>query len=101
MWWESIRGRPFFAEERSSVMIKAFMSAPVISKILFTVTFPNQGLERRHIPGIKLHSLAKRQLSDLDVIETIDHLFRCQRCFETYRHVRNSYVSPWSARISE
>jgi hypothetical protein len=40
---------------------------------------------------MKLHLLVKRQLSDLDVIETIDHLFRCQRCFENYRHVRKAY----------
>lgn len=66
------------------------MSVPVISKIMFTVTFPRK-VERRHIPGVKLHSLAKNQLSDRDIIETIDHLFKCQRCFETYRSVRRSY----------
>lgn len=69
------------------------MSVPMISKIVFTVTFP-QNVEHRHIPGVKLHSLAKNQLSDRDVIETIDHLFQCQRCFETYRSVRRSYKKP-------
>ncbi len=65
----------------------------MISKILFTVTFPPSSGRRVHVPLVKLHSLAKQQLSDLDVIETIDHLFKCQRCFETYRIIRKSYLA--------
>jgi len=68
------------------------MSLPVISKILFTITYPAKG-RRTHVPMGKLHSLAKKQLSDLEVIETIDHLFTCQRCFEAYRFVRTAYLS--------
>jgi hypothetical protein len=74
-------------------MIDRRMGGPMISKILFTITFPSEDSKAHHVPGIKLHSLARNQLPDLDVIETIDHLFRCQRCFETYRKVRNSYVN--------
>jgi hypothetical protein len=64
------------------------MNTPVISKMLFTVTFPGRQAKRRHISRVRLHSLAKHQLSDWDVIETIDHLFRCSKCFENYRLVR-------------
>ena len=53
--------------------------------------FPQRDGRREHVPRVKLHSLVKRQLPDLDVIETIDHLFRCQRCFENYRQVRKAY----------
>jgi hypothetical protein len=76
------------------VMIGPPMNAPVIRKILFTVAFPGQEDRRRHISWFKLHSLAKKQLSDMDVIETIEHLFGCQRCFENYRRVRKSYLKP-------
>ncbi len=68
------------------------MSLPVISKILFTISYPGNG-RRTHVPVGKLHSLAKKQLSDIEVIETIDHLFSCPRCFETYRFVRTAYLS--------
>lgn len=71
------------------------MSAPVISKIVFTVTFPPRN-GHRHIPLLKLHSLAKKQLSDLEVIETIEHLFKCGRCLENYRLVRAGYRDVWS-----
>ncbi len=68
------------------------MSAPVISKLLFTVTFPPRNRSRIHVPLVKLHSLAKKQLTDLEVIETIDHLFKCTRCLENYRLVRSGYL---------
>lgn len=71
------------------------MSTPVISKIVFTVTFPPRKRRRIHIPLSKLHSLAKKQLSDLEVIETIEHLFKCPRCLENYRFVRNGYPEVW------
>ena len=80
------------------------MDLPIVRRLLFTVMFPQRDGRREHVPRMKLHSLAKRQLSDLDVIETIDHLFRCQRCFENYRHVRKAYQNrvqrgvPTSAR---
>lgn len=67
------------------------MSLPVISKILFTITYPVNG-RRTHVPLGKLRSLARKQLTDLEVIETIDHLFTCQRCFENYRFVRTAYL---------
>ena len=67
------------------------MSTTVFSKILFTITFPNPGTVRTHVPLLKLHSLARKQLSDLEVIETIDHLFKCHRCFENYRFVKTGY----------
>ena len=67
------------------------MNTPMISKIMFTITFPVRNRGRHHIPSLKLHSLARRQLSDMEVIDTIEHLFTCQRCFETYRFIRTSY----------
>lgn len=66
------------------------MEAPVVSKFLFTISFPHEDSRRNHVPRMKLRSLIRKQLSDLDIIETIDHLFRCQRCFENYRHIRAS-----------
>ena len=68
------------------------MKAPVISKILFTVTFPKRNGGPDHVPLVRLHSLARKQLSDLEVIETIDHLFKCHRCLENYRFVRMGYL---------
>ncbi len=72
------------------------MNSPVVRKIVFTVMFPHRDLRREHVPRVKLHSLAKRQLSDIDVIETIDHLFRCPRCLENYRFVRKAYSASWT-----
>ena len=60
------------------------MAVAVTSRLYFAVTFP----VRTHLPVERLSLLARRQMGDLDVIETIDHLFRCQRCFENYRRVR-------------
>ncbi len=40
----------------------------------------------------------RRQMSDLEVIETINHLFRCNRCYESFRRVRNSYLSKKQVR---
>lgn len=66
------------------------MAPLVTSKIFFTVRFPRR-LERPHddhIPYLKLRSLARGQLSDLEVIETVEQLFRCPRCFDNYRRIR-------------
>ncbi len=76
-------------------MIGLAMSVPVISKIIFTVTFPPRTANGRHVPFFKLHCLAKKQLTDLEVIETIDHLFECHRCLENYRFVRAGYPKIW------
>lgn len=67
------------------------MSVPVFSKIFFTISFPTSARKRVHVPLLKLHSLARKQMSDLEVIETIDHLFKCHRCLENYRFVRSGY----------
>lgn len=69
------------------------MDAPVISKFLFTITYSPKGRRGHHVSLGKLHSLAKKQLTDMEVIETIDHLFSCQRCFEVYRFIRTAYLS--------
>lgn len=69
------------------------MSAPIVSKICFTVTFPAYRKTRSHVSEVKLHCLARKQLSDMEIIETIDHLFKCQRCFENYRLIRTSYLA--------
>lgn len=74
------------------------MNLPIFRKILFTVTFPQRDLRREHVSRVKMHSLAKRQLSDLDVIETIEHLFHCPRCLENYRYVRKAYLGGWTPR---
>ena len=66
------------------------MDATVITKIMFTVTFPTD-IRPTHVHPLKLHSLAKHQLPDVEVIDTIEHLFGCQRCFEQYRFIRTSY----------
>ncbi len=68
------------------------MSVPIVSKIFFTITYPT-GRTRSHVPMGKLRSLAKKQLSDVEIIETIDHLFACQRCFETYRFIRTAHLA--------
>jgi hypothetical protein len=64
----------------------------VISRIIFTVTFPRRNGGAVHVPLRRLHSLVRRQLSDLEVIDTIDHLFKCHRCLENYRFVRSGYL---------
>ncbi len=69
------------------------MALPVVHKIFMTITFPAGPRERSHVHPRKLHSLAKKQLPDTEVIETIDHLFKCHRCFETYRCIRTSYLT--------
>ncbi|MFQ5737371.1 MAG: hypothetical protein ACE5JX_00025 [Acidobacteriota bacterium] len=71
------------------------MSTPVIAKFMFTITFPN-GKQRAHIPILRLHSLARQQMTDGEVIETIDHLFECSRCLENYRLVRAGYAGLWA-----
>ena len=77
------------------------MNSPVFRKFLFTITFPRRDAGREHIPRLKMHSLLRKQLSDVEVIETIDHLFHCQRCFENYRHVRNSFEGKVKAKASQ
>ncbi|GAB4240130.1 MAG: hypothetical protein Kow00109_15140 [Acidobacteriota bacterium] len=67
------------------------MEAPIIRKLLFTVLFPDQQAPR-HVNRTKLQSLLRRQLSDQEIIETIDHLFRCPRCLETYRWMRKAQL---------
>ena len=74
------------------------MNAPMISKILFTVTFPAHKGRRCHIPAMKLRSLARKQMSDMEVIETIEHLFKCPSCFETYRWIRTAYQARLSSQ---
>ena len=66
------------------------MSTPIVTKLIFTITFPAAD-GRTHIHHLKLHSLARKQLSDTEVIDTIDHLFKCSRCFEQYRFILTSY----------
>ncbi len=66
------------------------MEPTIVTKLLFTVTFPNEH-RSIHVPPMKLHSLAKQQLTDGEVIDTIDHLFGCRHCFEQYRFIRTAY----------
>ena len=68
------------------------MGSTIISKFFFTITFPPPTGVRTHVPAMKLHGLARKQLPDLEVIETIEHLFKCQRCFQNYRLIRTSYL---------
>ena len=65
------------------------MSTPVITKILFTITFPADS-EKRHVHLLYVRSLAEHQLPDTEVIDTIEHLFGCHRCFEEYRFIRTA-----------
>ncbi len=65
------------------------MRTPLITKIMFTVTFPTNS-QPTHVHPMKLRSLAEHQLTDTEVIDTIEHLFGCQRCFEQYRFIRTS-----------
>ncbi len=64
----------------------------MVRKFRFTVTFPPTEIRGAHMPLLRLHSLAQRQLSDMEVIETIEHLFKCTRCLENYRRVRSAYA---------
>lgn len=59
------------------------MAVAITSKLFFTITFP----AKSHVPVEQLNRLANRQLQDLEVIETINHLFKCSRCFENYRQI--------------
>lgn len=67
------------------------MATPIISKFMFTITFPTSARRHVHADPMKLHSLARKELSDTDVIDTIEHLFKCHRCFEEYRYILTSY----------
>lgn len=60
------------------------MAVAVTSRLFFAVTFP----VRTHMSADRLSLLARRQLCDIEIIETIEHLFKCQRCFENYRRIR-------------
>jgi len=75
------------------------MSTPVIRKLLFTFTFPLRPVDSGHTSRTKLLSLAKRQLSDYDVIETIDHLFRCPTCYENYRLLKKHLQHPGNSQL--
>lgn len=63
------------------------MAIAVTSKLVFTVTFPPV---RKHVPLERLSLLARRQLQDIEIIDTIDHLFKCGRCFDNYRRIHRS-----------
>ncbi len=67
------------------------MSSTVISRFSFMVIFPFQEANRTHVPLLRLHSLARKQMNDTEIIETIDHLFKCPRCLDNYRRVRAGY----------
>ena len=69
------------------------MSSTVISRFSFMVMFPFHEENSTHVPHLRLHSLARKQMNDSEIIETIDHLFKCPRCLDNYRRVR--------ARLSE
>lgn len=53
--------------------------------------FPLQSKTGGHVPLMHLHSLARKLMNDGEVIETIEHLFKCSRCLENYRRVRSGY----------
>ena len=55
------------------------------------VMFPSTEATPFHVPLLRLHSLARKQMTDIEVIETIDHLFKCSRCLDNYRRVRAGY----------
>ena len=59
------------------------------SKFYFAVTFP----VRTHVSLERLSLLARRRLRDIEIIETIEHLFGCARCFENYRQIRRQIVT--------
>ena len=51
----------------------ADMAVAITSKLFFAVTFP----PRTHMSLERLSLLARKQLRDIEIIETIEHLFRC------------------------
>ena len=81
------RGVQRYFQEGSAIVCPA-MGATLVSKFTFTVTFPPGEEEREHVPRQTLRFLAQNQLADREIIETIDHLFNCARCFENYRRIR-------------
>jgi len=60
-----------------------------VRSLYFAVTFPPS---RVHATYATLRSLAQRQLSDVEIIETADHLMKCARCMTNYRLIRNSLL---------
>jgi len=80
-------------------MILPHMGAPVFKKLVFSVTFPSREEKPEHLTRSKLFSLLSRRLSDMEIIETIDHLFRCQRCFNNFRNVRKAYLGIGRPRL--
>jgi hypothetical protein len=58
------------------------MAIAQMSRIYFAVTFPPP---QTHVSTERLALLARKQLQDIEIIETIDHLFKCNRCFNNYR----------------
>ena len=67
------------------------------------MTLPEEGSSGKHASLLKLHSLMRRQMSDLEVIETINHLFRCSRCYESFRRVRKAYLpkNPYAQSVNQ
>ena len=67
------------------------MRSTIVSRFSFMVMFPLTEANSFHVPLLRLHSLARKQMTDIEVIETIDHLFKCPRCLDNYRRVRPGY----------
>lgn len=76
----------------SQTLVEKAMSSS-LNKFGFFAQMPEDNNPGRHTSLLKMHSLMRRQLSDLDVIETINHLFRCSRCYENFRRVRKAYLA--------
>ena len=68
------------------------MAAPIVCKIAFTVTFPVRYQRQSHVSAHKMHSLATHQLSNMEIIQTIDHLFECPTCLDAYRFIRTALL---------
>ncbi len=68
------------------------MAKPIVCKIAFTVTFPVRYERRGHVSARKMHCLATHQLSNLEIIQTIDHLFECPTCLDAYRFIRSAVL---------
>lgn len=64
-----------------------------LNKFSFAVALPEESSTGKHASLLKLHSLMRRQMSDVEVIETINHLFRCNRCYESFRRVHKAYLA--------
>lgn len=58
-----------------------------VGSLFFAVVFPPA---RTHVDYAMLRAMALKQLSDVEVIETADHLLKCSRCMANYRLVRRA-----------